>query len=252
MSINIITRTAGADASLGARPGILARNPKVTDPLASLPFLVRMQARGTKIGLWQDTAATVPATIGSNIAAETDAFGTGGLAYTQATALQQPTYVLGSDGKPVIRCTLTTRLDPPAGSITPVSVFALLQNKQLSNDFQSHYIICDNLFLANRVAASFVGGTAAVVFGGTNDTIGTPTSGFDLLEAQGAAGATYTAINSVITPQADAVFSSNGYYIGNQATPASGMIADVIALLIFSAALTGPQQTTVRNYLLSL
>lgn len=43
MSINIVTRISGADASLGARAGIVVHNPKMTDPLAGL-MVMRLEA----------------------------------------------------------------------------------------------------------------------------------------------------------------------------------------------------------------
>ena len=227
-------------------------NGKPTDPLAGLTFLIRAQARGTKIGLWQDTAATVPAAIGNPIAAMTDAYGTGGLTYTQATPLLQPTYVLGSDGKPVIRCTMTTRLDPPAGNIQPVTVFALLQNLGVV-DFQTHYVICDNLFLNNNIQLVGSGSLPWTVdFAATTKTIGNSTAGFDLIEAQGTPGASYTAINGAVTSLADVTFNNFGYYIGNSAAGAAGVIADMIALLVLPAAPTAPQRTIILNYLNSL
>jgi hypothetical protein len=86
--------------------GILTRSAGWVDPLAGLPFTLRLQTHrgdGIPLGLYQDTACTIPATAdGHSVAAWRDELSDSGLVAVQSVSTKRPTLKFVS-GKPVVR-----------------------------------------------------------------------------------------------------------------------------------------------------
>lgn len=78
----------------------------VADPLAGIVFALRLQTHkgdNVPLGLWQDTAGTIPAVLdGDPVARWDDVLGTSGLSALQANTMQQP-LLRFVNGTPVVR-----------------------------------------------------------------------------------------------------------------------------------------------------
>lgn len=93
-------------SGLSGLGGIMRSSGGWTDPLAGIPFALRLQThRGDNVplGLYQDTTCTIPATAdGHSVAAWRDELSGSGLIATQSNAMKQPTLRF-VDGVPVLR-----------------------------------------------------------------------------------------------------------------------------------------------------
>lgn len=131
------------------------------DPLAGITFALRLQTHTpgstTPVGLYKDTACTIPALLaGDSVAAWRDELGTSGLVATQSNAVKQPVLAFDDDGFPVLRFDggddVLVHTVGVAGS--PCTMYALAKRNGGSANYQTIVNACaPNTVLGNQIRA---------------------------------------------------------------------------------------------------
>lgn len=249
MSIQLSGVNLGSPAGIGFGMG----TKKWVDPLAGIPISIRLQThKGDKVplGIYAEAACITPVTAPGFFVGGWKAELGNGASYGEDDGGLQPTYNTSGSGTPIIVSNGSTSC-LTSGVIAPVSMIALVRGTAGSS--------------FGRVFGMGTGGSAIqrtfvpsdiwqASFLGVTFTIGAITGGFDLIEAQGFAGASYTAINGVETPIVDSIFNAGFAYTIFDFTPGGGqnLNGDIIALFINDAPYAPADLIKIRNYLATL
>lgn len=220
-----------------------------TDPLAALAFQARLQNRVagslTPLGMYQDTACTIPATAEFDpVAAFQDELSGSGRKFIQADTDKQPALrFLG--GVPVLEFDgIDDCLVLDGANLSPVWLAARVQ-----------YIAGGGVARVTSTAGGGNGGFLASFgnwnarYTGSNILLGAATAGYDALFIQGGAGTSRVGFNGSNTPQPDDAIQVGAYSIGDYQSGGGQVLAMYLVALYFGdAAIDEAAQTVVENY----
>lgn len=229
-------------------PGrVISVNATAPDPLIDFSFFARLQTHfgdNVPLGLYQDTACTIPATQDFDpVAAWRDELSGSNVVFSNSNPDQQPV-LLFVGGVPVVAFDGVDDVLIQDSAFEPIFISA-----------RTHHI-SDSGF--GRVTTQSGGGNGGFVaaagdwsarYGGAGITLGAITAGYDALFIQGGTGTSRTGLNGSNSAQPDNTLPNAVWTIGDY-TSGGGQVIEmnIVALYFGSAAINTTQQATMESY----
>lgn len=239
--------------NLGTRRGIKigSRGGAAPDPLAGIVFQVRLQTTSggsNPVGIYKDVLCTTPATIAGDLCAGfRDDLASSSVIYSQPTSLLRPSLQF-VNGKAVLRSNGSNNsLVGPI--ISPVVIFALVKSNNPTSFGRVFAMSSGGSAVEHIPSTAWRADFETVQFG-----MGASTGAFDIIEAQGSPGASYVAVNGVVTPIADSEFNPGFIYtIFDFVSGGTQTLDGDLKALFVGAAPSAPYSPTdtnrIRDYL---
>lgn len=228
----------------------LATSSGLVDPIADYAFVVRLQTHvgdNVPLGLYQDTACTIPAINDFDpVAAWKDELSGSGFVATQEDPDKQ--FVLTFyDGVPVIESDGIDDCLSFASSFGPVWIAA--REKYLSSNFGRLTAVAGS----GNGGFLWFGDVWRARYAADNISLGAQTAGYDALFLQGGVGTSRTSLNGSLAAQPDNTIATGFYSIGDyQSGGGQALGLGLTAIYFGSLALDASAQTVLENYTATL